>query len=110
MASFGISATCIEPGNFRTAVFEPSNTRLPANPIPAYDHLRERFGNISGAQIGDPVRGAREVVALVMGTQKIPVRLALGSDSAESLKAAYQGALDNLREWDEVTRRTDYDV
>jgi NAD(P)-dependent dehydrogenase (short-subunit alcohol dehydrogenase family) len=108
VAPFGIKVTCIEPGDFRTAVFEASNTRQPSQPVAAYDQFRDRFATVSGTQMGDPGKGAQEIVKLVMGARSIPIRLALGSDAADSLRKTYERDLQSLRDWEEVTRSTDY--
>ena len=60
-----------------------------------------------GQQAGDPVRGARAIIAAIE-SERPPVHLLIGGDALDQLR----GKLDELRQetdaWEDVTRSTDF--
>lgn len=82
VAEHGITVTIVEPGYFRTD-FLGASLGLPEQTTDAYPAIREMVAahlDMPGSQLGDPVRGAEQMIANVVagGTE---LRLVLGSDS-----------------------------
>jgi len=106
---FNIRVTCIEPGNFRTVLFQGNQSKVEPK-IEDYKNteVQETFDrlNPSFKQPGDPVKGAQRIVDLLRGDypgseigKKIPVRLALGDDAFRRLKEFYGRRLDESERW-----------
>lgn len=88
VAAFGISATVVYPGYFRTGFLSQESLGCPANPIAAYEDARAsqaaHENNINGNQAGDPEKAAAVLIAIAEGPNP-PLHLFLGQD-------AYAGA------------------
>jgi NAD(P)-dependent dehydrogenase (short-subunit alcohol dehydrogenase family) len=110
VAPFGIRVLIVEPGSHRTSVFAPG--RLSVAPrMPAYadsvgaveQFLRDRNGN----QAGDPERAA-EIIVDMVDAQRAPLRLALGADAVDNIRAAIRAIETDIVEWAELARSTGY--
>ncbi|OZC95429.1 short-chain dehydrogenase/reductase [Rhodococcus sp. 06-235-1A] len=82
VAGHGITVTIVEPGYFRTDFLSASLT-LPEQTTDAYPTIRDMVAThleMPGSQLGDPAKGAREIISNVVegGTE---LRQILGSDS-----------------------------
>ncbi|MGV7241662.1 oxidoreductase [Caballeronia sp. M23-90] len=108
---FGIKATAVEPGGFRTEWAGHSMQRG-ARSIADYDALfepqRATRAERSGKQIGDPKKAARAIADLADAPQP-PVHLLLGSDALRFVRAALDDMDREINEWENVTRSTDVD-
>ncbi len=86
---FGIKATIVSPGYFRTN-FLDSSLQVPEKPMEEYKLVRESQSthqfNINGKQMGDPEKAAAALIA-VSAMDEAPLHLFLGSDAYE---LAYQ--------------------
>jgi NAD(P)-dependent dehydrogenase (short-subunit alcohol dehydrogenase family) len=112
VASFGIKATVVEPGGFRTNFLTPESLTLPQQPIGAYEDVRAshtRYLALNGAQGGDPEKAAAALMQLAAEANP-PLHLLLGPD-------AYQRAtnkLDALRQefttWQPLTLSTSFEA
>ncbi|KAF8588274.1 short chain dehydrogenase [Ramaria rubella] len=111
-----IQAICIEPGEYRTAVF--TKPTVAAVHIPAYDEVlvgSRAIVNPTYKQPGDPRKGAERIVDLLTGAglakgRKLPTRIMLGDDvhtGWKSLRAGNQEAED--AEWQEWSTGTNFD-
>lgn len=84
LAQFGIKATVIEPGFFRTDFLDASSVSYDDIAIPDYaDYSAKRkagLDEINHRQAGDPVKLGKAMVFLV-ASQDPPVRFAVGSDA-----------------------------
>ena len=82
---FGIRATVVSPGYFRTN-FLDSSLQVPAKPIEEYKLVRESQSmhqlNINGKQMGDPEKAASVLIA-VAAMEEAPLHLFLGADAYE---------------------------
>ncbi|MEU6011434.1 SDR family oxidoreductase [Streptomyces sp. NPDC047453] len=83
VADHGITVTIVEPGYFRTNFLSSGSLQLPARTTDAYPGIREMVAahlELPGSQLGDPVKGAEQMIANVVagGTE---LRQVLGSDS-----------------------------
>src|ERR1700743_2522128 len=100
VAGFGIHVTAIEPGSFRTDWAGRSMTRAQRS-IADYDELfgpiREARLKASGNQLGDPVKAAEAILAII-GLPEPPRHLILGSDALRLIAAARRGNGDDHRQ------------
>ena len=82
---FGIKATIVSPGYFRTN-FLDSSLQVPAKPMEEYKLVRDSQSthqfNINGKQMGDPEKAA-DVLIAVSAMDEAPLHLFLGSDAYE---------------------------
>jgi NAD(P)-dependent dehydrogenase (short-subunit alcohol dehydrogenase family) len=110
VAPLGIHVTVVAPGAFRTDFRSPDSIELSATSLPAYADTvgKARAGMAAGhgKQPGDPVKGARAIIAVVEA-EKPPVHFLIGSDALSLLRSK----LDDLRRetdaWEALTCGTD---
>lgn len=102
-APLGIHVTIVEPGAFRTDWAGRSLTR--AGQIEDYNETvggtREYIESENGNQAGNPVLGARAMIAAVEADEP-PLRLPLGQDSLDQIREK----LDEIRQETDVWERT----
>ncbi|MDP0499188.1 MAG: oxidoreductase [Verrucomicrobiota bacterium JB022] len=110
---FGLHATLVCPGYFRTDFLSESSIRFGERQVDAYEALaqyqREFVADRNGQQLGDPVKLARILVHLSRD-ENPPLRLPVGSDAVEALAQKIRRLQDELEEWRELSVTTDYDV
>lgn len=86
---FGVSATVVYPGYFRTNFLKEGSLTLPKNPIAEYSGAREleaaHVNNIDNNQAGDPDKAAA-VLIQIAEQQERPLHLFLGQDSNDMAK------------------------
>jgi NAD(P)-dependent dehydrogenase (short-subunit alcohol dehydrogenase family) len=108
---FGVFATAVEPGMFRTDWAGRSMVRSERR-IPDYDAIfdpiRAARASRSGNQPGDPAKAGRAIVQLIESPNP-PAHLLLGPDAFDYVSKE----LDNLRaefsSWEQVSRSTNFD-
>jgi NAD(P)-dependent dehydrogenase (short-subunit alcohol dehydrogenase family) len=112
VAPFGIRATVVSPGYFRTNFLEGTSLAVPKNAINDYKSVREvqivHEKDINNNQPGDPDKAAA-VMIKVVAMPKPPVQLFLGPDSynlAEIKIKDVQKDLDAVRE---IATATNFD-
>jgi len=107
--SFGITVTAVAPGSFRTDWAGRSMIRA-ARTIADYDALfdpiRQAREAKSGAQLGDPVKAARAMLAAIESDMP-PAHLLLGSDALTLVREKWTALAAELDAWERVTRSTD---
>lgn len=110
VADFGVHVTIIEPGSFRTDWAGRSMVRTERS-IEDYDGLFEPIRAArqaaSGNQLGDPAKAA-DAVLLVLEAKNPPVHLVLGSDALRLVAAGRSAVEQDLREWEDLSRSTDF--
>lgn len=120
MAPLGIGVTIIEPGYFRTSLLsQGTNTMVAQRHIGDYDQtagaVLAQLKAADGKQPGDPVKAAQLIVDVLTlsgsaaGRKEVPVRLALGQDAYEAIKAKCQSSLTLLEEWKDLSLGTEHD-
>ncbi|KAI0486086.1 NAD(P)-binding protein [Xylaria cf. heliscus] len=104
----------IEPGYFRTRAFSNIN-HVPAR-VPAYAEfnagVRAVEASIVGNEPGDATKAVSIMIDLVNGTgvasgKDIPLRVPLGSDGWERIRAKGESIVKICDEWEEVAKSTD---
>jgi len=112
VAPFGVRTLIVEPGAFRTGLFRPGAAyESVATPEyaqtvgPTRDYVR---GN-NGLQPGDPAKAASAILA-VLDSKAPPLRLVLGEDAIENIRARIDQLSRELDEWEGVGRDTAVDA
>ncbi|EJN07857.1 short-chain dehydrogenase of unknown substrate specificity [Herbaspirillum sp. YR522] len=105
----GIDVTAVAPGSFRTDWAGRSMVRTPrsiADYDPIFDALRAARQAKSGKQLGDPVKAARAILA-VLAAAHPPAHLLLGSDALDLVRQKWSAFEHEMRTWEAVTLSTD---
>ncbi|MFS2225129.1 oxidoreductase [Pantoea sp. B65] len=109
LAPFNIHVTAVAPGSFRTDWAGRSMVRS-ARSIPDYDALfdpiRQSRKEKSGKQLGDPVKAAYAMLAMIE-SQNPPTHLLLGSDALSLVRQKLAALGKEIEQWEEITRSTD---
>lgn len=111
LAPLGVHVTVVEPGYFRTDFLD--STSLAVSPVRIEDYngsagwVRAVAVDLNHGQPGDPDRLAQVLIDFADAPNP-PVRLPLGSDTVEAIRAkhATDGAI--LAEWRNVSVSTDF--
>ncbi|MBY4710535.1 oxidoreductase [Burkholderia cepacia] len=106
---FGIAVTAVAPGSFRTDWAGRSMMRTPrsiADYDAIFDPIRQAREEKSGKQLGDPVKAARAILAVV-AAQHPPAHLLLGSDALRLVRGKLAALDEEIRAWEAVTVSTD---
>ena len=110
VAPFGIGVTVVEPGGFRTnfrgSSMKQSNVRLAAYADTA-GKARDNLLAAHGKQQGDPMRGARAVIA-ALEAERPPLHLVIGSDALDLIRKKITDLQGDLDAWEDLTRSTDF--
>lgn len=110
VAEYGIKVLIVEPGSFRTALFETGRAGASADSglYPKVSRTRGFVSDGDGTQPGDPAKAAALILA-ALEAERTPLRLPLGDDGV----TAVLGHLDQVREdvvaWEKSTRATGFD-
>lgn len=104
VAPFGINATIVNPGFFRTELLTEQSTKYADNPIADYTEKREQlmgfWKGANGRQPGDPAKLAKAVLTIA-GEEKPPLRFLAGADAvaaAEQVATTLQQQANAYRE------------
>jgi NAD(P)-dependent dehydrogenase (short-subunit alcohol dehydrogenase family) len=114
LADFGIKVVCIEPGSFRSNFLTPGNSQAKDTRIPDYDgtaarKVAEIMAARDGKQPGDVTKGAKVIVDVLSGQygEDLPLRLPVGKDCYETIKAKCESTLALLEQWKPIITTTD---
>ncbi|SNX63795.1 short-subunit dehydrogenase [Streptomyces sp. TLI_55] len=110
VAEFGIKVLIVEPGAFRTGLFEKDRAGVSTD-SGVYSKVSTTRGFVAGGdgtQPGDPAKAAAVILA-ALRSDRTPLRLPLGDDGV----TAVLGHLDQVREditpWEKDARATAFD-
>ncbi|MBR7917566.1 oxidoreductase [Burkholderia vietnamiensis] len=109
LAPFGVAVTAVAPGSFRTDWAGRSMTRTPrsiADYDALFDPVRQARERNSGRQLGDPVKAAQAMLAVIEADAP-PAHLLLGSDALRLVRAKWAALQDDIRAWEPLTVSTD---
>lgn len=107
---FGVKATVVMPGGFRTQFMTAQSLVLAGNKMPEYTAVRschQRLISIDGKQTGDPDRAADVFIDLAENPNP-PVRLFLGSDAVRRAWEKTETIQENIKEWKITSKSSDY--
>lgn len=116
LAEFGVQVTCIEPGSFRSRFLAGMGKVREESRIGEYDGTAARkvvrmLAEKDGKQPGDLAKGARVIVDTLSGRYgELPVRLPLGNDAYETIRAKCESTLELLEKWKPIITATDIDA
>jgi NAD(P)-dependent dehydrogenase (short-subunit alcohol dehydrogenase family) len=104
----GIRVLIVEPGAFRTEFGASRMHRSSAvidDYIPTVGPTRAAVDAMDGSQPGDPNRAAAAIIEMVNAT-RAPLRLALGDDAVDSIRAKHEQLRAELQGWESLSRCT----
>lgn len=111
LAPLGIQVTVVEPGFFRTDFLDTTSLITTRERIDAYaatvGKMRDFAADANHAQPGDPEKLADALLTLADSAQP-PVRLQLGSDTVQRVRAKNQFVETELSAWLDVALSTDH--
>jgi NAD(P)-dependent dehydrogenase (short-subunit alcohol dehydrogenase family) len=110
VAPFGIRVLIVEPGSFRTGLLGRSLRSAPALDIysSTVGQTRAYIQREDGNQSGDPAKAAAAILA-ALDAEDPPLRLALGPDAVEGIRAKHEQLRSELVRWEDVARATGFD-
>ena len=110
VAPFGIRVLIVEPGSFRTELLGRS--------LSAAAVMEEYAGTVGATrsylaredsrQAGDPAKAAAAIIE-VLNAEDPPLRLALGADAVDAIRAKHGRLSAELTRWEAVSRNTSFD-
>jgi NAD(P)-dependent dehydrogenase (short-subunit alcohol dehydrogenase family) len=110
MAPFGVKVLIVEPGAFRTTFAGAAMRHMPV--IAAYQDVvggtREFVHSMQDTQAGDPYK-AGAAIDRALKAEKTPLRLQLGQDAVDSVRAHARQLLADLDQWMPVSLDTRLD-
>jgi NAD(P)-dependent dehydrogenase (short-subunit alcohol dehydrogenase family) len=110
VAPLGIHVTIVEPGPFRTDFLGRSSAHS-AVTIPDYDstagNIRRYFAEQNGKQKGDPLRAVHAMMKVV-NSPNPPLRLLLGSQALQRVRAKLDSLQKEVAAWESVTLSADF--
>lgn len=106
---FGIKATVVYPGYFRTDFLSKESVRTPQNVIEEYEAARNseqaHLDEINGNQPNDPEKGAEAIIE-ISKAQHPPVHFLLGSGASEFLDKKFETMKGDADRWESLTLST----
>lgn len=106
---FGVHATVVYPGYFRTDFLTKDSVKTPANPIQAYEAARNseqaHLNEINGNQPNDPEKAA-DVLIQISKEKNPPVHLLLGVGTLEFLNNKIDILKKDAEKWESLTVST----
>lgn len=108
---FGIHATVVYPGYFRTSFLSEGSMKTPEHPIDAYASARasqqQHQADINGQQPGNPEK-AMEILIQVASEKQPPLHLFLGQDSYDMAAQKNEAVRHDLETWREQATATGF--
>jgi hypothetical protein len=113
MKDFGVQATVVYPGYFRTDFLTTGSLGTPQQPIAAYQAIRDSLAlhqnQINGNQPGDPEKAAAALIQLSEAETQ-PLHLFLGADAYQMADVKMAAVQHDLRQWQGVGTATGFAV
>lgn len=119
LAPLGIDVTVVEPGYFRTGFLNPTAQVTSEKRIKEYDETavgqtRELLKQVDNHQPGDVVKGCKVLIDIltksgVASGKDVPIRIALGSDSAPVIRGKCEETIKLLDDWQGIVDKTDHE-
>ncbi|MBV9194394.1 MAG: SDR family NAD(P)-dependent oxidoreductase [Solirubrobacterales bacterium] len=111
VAPLGIRTLIVEPGAFRTGLFRP-DAAYHSQPMAEYAQTvgptRDYVSGGHGLQPGDPAKAAQAILR-ALDADEPPLRLVLGGDAIDNIRARLDELTDELGRWEDVGRSTAID-
>lgn len=111
VGDLGIKVMIVEPGafntKFHTTSLKESNIRIKDYKNTAWKTRPENLNEENHPLNGDPVK-AGKLIANIVDKKDLPLRLQLGSDSVSFVKNNYQKRLDEVKLYENLSKKTDF--
>ncbi|KAN0038193.1 hypothetical protein ACTA71_000365 [Dictyostelium dimigraforme] len=111
LKEFGIHASTVLPGYFRTSFLEKGSVSVPAHPIKEYTAVRKiqeiHENQINGNQPGDPVKGCKVIIDHAL-SEKPSLHLFLGPDSMKYAHAKIESIQNDIKSNYDSSSKTDF--
>lgn len=108
---FGVKATIVSPGYFRTNFLNPDSLSVPKNEIADYKAVRDvqaaHQKDINGQQAGDPEKGVAAIIT-VAESAEAPLHLFLGQDAYNLAYQKMDDVKNDLETWKELSTNTGF--
>ncbi len=108
---FGVTFLIVEPGAFRTGLFNPDAAYTSA-PLPEYaatvGPTRNYLRSGDGTQAGDPAKAAQAILT-ALDAPDPPLRLVLGGDAIDNIRGRLESLTAELAQWEALGRDTALD-
>jgi NAD(P)-dependent dehydrogenase (short-subunit alcohol dehydrogenase family) len=108
---FGVRFLIVEPGAFRTGLFNPGAAYL-SEELPEYaETVGPTRGYVTGGdgrQPGDPAKAAAAILT-ALDAEQTPLRLALGGDAVDNIRTELDTRAAELAAWEQLSRATAFD-
>lgn len=110
VAPMGLKVTAVAPGAFRTDFLTDHSVRR-SQLASAYEGSVGKsvayLDGMAGRQLGDPVRAAAALIAIVDAPEP-PRHLLLGSDALRRGREKLDSVIEEIDRWEDLTRSTDF--
>jgi NAD(P)-dependent dehydrogenase (short-subunit alcohol dehydrogenase family) len=111
VARFGINATVVLPGYFRTEFLSAGSVGTPRNPIAAYQEVRDTQAahqeQINGQQPGDPAKAVALLIKVSEAAEP-PRFLFLGTDAYQAAGQKISAVQHDMQQWQALATATDF--
>ncbi|MGH3776174.1 MAG: oxidoreductase [Pseudonocardiaceae bacterium] len=108
---FGVRFLIVEPGAFRTGLFSAGSAYQSAAMLEyaaTVGPTRQYVSSGDGTQPGDPAKAAAAILA-ALAAENAPLRLPLGGDAVDGIRAHLAAVGDEIAAWEPLSRATSFD-
>lgn len=109
---FGITATVVYPGYFRTGFLSQESFGRPQNPIDAYTEARAsqamHENELNGNQMGDPAKAAAVLIEIAEDAN-VPIHLFLGQDAYDGANVKMEIIRKDMNSFEELATSTAFE-
>lgn len=105
---FGVRATAVCPGGFKTNFLASRSARFPQHPMKEYQSVRqyeEQYKELNQNQGGDPIKAAEAFIKLAESNNP-PQRIYLGRDGFGGAEYKLQEVAKEMSEWQKLSLST----